>query len=233
MRAQLLAATALSTTVTFLVPGVAFAQQYDWSGVYLGMNLGGGASFGLLSLDDDDNVLPDSVAIPALGPTGGLQAGFNLQNGNFVYGLEGQANWTALSGEADLGDGDFAEAQLTTLLSLRARLGVAFDRMMVYTTAGVAAGNSNFNVDAGKGANAQASGIVAGGIVGIGAEYAVNDNISIRAEGKFYHLQSQSAAGDAAALDFGKGGPILDPNPYTATYLPRGVVFETGINVHF
>jgi outer membrane immunogenic protein len=225
MRAKLLAATALSTSVGFLVPGVAFGQQYDWSGVYLGMNLGGGASFGLLSLADDDNELPDSVEIPALGPTGGLQGGFNLQSGNFVYGLEGQANWTALGGEVDLGNGDFAEAQLTALLSLRARLGVAFDRMMVYTTAGIAAGNSSFNVDAGKGPNAQASGIVAGAVVGIGGEYAVNDNISIRAEGKYYQLQSQSGVGDA--------GKALDSNPYTATYLPRGVVFETGINVHF
>jgi opacity protein-like surface antigen len=100
---------------------------------------------------------------------------------------------------------------------------------MLYATAGVAAGNSSFNVDAGKGASAAtASGFVAGGVVGIGAEYAVNDNISIRAEGKYYHLQSQSAVGDA-----GKGFPIPDPDPYTATYHPRGVVFETGINVHF
>ena len=93
---------------------------------------------------------------------------------------------------------------------------------MIWTS--TPAGNSSFNVDAGKGsADATASGVVAGGVVGLGAEYAVNDNISLRAEGKYYHLQSQSAVGDS-----GKG-----TDPYTATYTPRGVVFETGINVHF
>jgi outer membrane immunogenic protein len=225
MRTRLLAATALSTSVTFLVPGVAFAQQYDWTGVYTGMTLGGARSLGVLELDDlgAGVALPDSVEIPALGPTGGLHAGFNLQSGNFIYGLEGQASWTHLDGTVEGSNFD-AEASLTALLSLRARLGVAFDRMMIYSTAGIAAGNSSFNVDAGKGAaDAAASGVVAGGVVGLGAEYAVNDNISLRAEGKYYHLQSQSAVGDS-----GKG-----TDPYTATYTPRGVVFETGINVHF
>jgi outer membrane immunogenic protein len=225
MRAKLLAATALSSSVAFLVPGVAFAQQYDWSGVYTGMTLGAARSLGVLELDDLGGgvALPDSVEIPALGPTGGLHAGFNLQSGNFIYGLEGQASWTHLDGTVE-GTNFDAEASLTALLSLRARLGVAFDRMMIYSTAGIAAGNSSFNVDAGKGsADATASGVVAGGVVGLGAEYAVNDNISLRAEGKYYHLQSQSAVGDS-----GKG-----TDPYTATYTPRGVVFETGINVHF
>jgi outer membrane immunogenic protein len=224
MRTQLLAATALSTTVTFLVPGVAVAQQYDWSGFYTGMTLGAAKSLGLLELDElgGGEPLPDSVIIPALGPTGGLHAGFNLQSGNFIYGLEGQASWVSLEGIYN-DDGIDAEASLTALLSLRARLGVAFDRMMIYSTAGIAAGNSSFNVDAGKGSPASASGTVAGGIVGIGAEYAVNDNISLRAEGKYYHLQSQSAVGDS-----GKG-----TDPFAATYTPRGLVFETGVNVHF
>ena len=41
MRSYLLAATALTSSISFLVPGAAFAQTpYDWSGFYVGLGAG-------------------------------------------------------------------------------------------------------------------------------------------------------------------------------------------------
>jgi outer membrane immunogenic protein len=228
MRNQFLAATALTTTIAFLVPGIALAApSYDWSGFYVGLGVGAVSSQSSLDLSGVSAVsVPSTISIPALGADGTVKLGYNWQSGQFVYGLENDLSIVSLHGSASGTDYTVTDS-LNTLLSLRARFGVAFDRMMLFTTAGLAAGNSSFNADVGKGSPASANGTVVGGVVGAGIEYAVNDNVSLTATGTYYSLSSLHAVGDA-----GKGVPPFT-NPYDATYTPRGMVFEAGINVHF
>jgi len=233
MRTQLLAATALTTTVGFLVPGVALAQPaFDWAGFYAGLSGGVINSQDTIDFSYSGSAvtLPSSVKIPAIGELGSVTMGYDWQNGQFVYGLAGDMSLLKLSASASGTDYD-ATASLSTLLSLRARFGVAFDRMMIFATAGVTGGHAEFNTDVGKGSSgyfqdAHGSGTVLGAVVGLGAEYAINDHVSLTAGAKYYNLGSLSAPGDT-----GKGSGVADP--YTASYHPSGMIFETGLNVRF
>lgn len=80
---------------------------------------GGGGSAALVSLKDDSGALA------------GLHLGYNWQSGARVLGVEGDADW------ADNRD---------YLASVRLRLGHAFDRVLIYGTAGVAFGRSSDGV---------------------------------------------------------------------------------------
>jgi outer membrane immunogenic protein len=223
MRPQLLAATALTSTIGFLV-FPAQADPFNWSGFYLGLAAGAVSSQDTVTFDDQSGgilSLPSSVKVPAVGELANFTAGYDWQNGQFVYGLAADAALVKLNGSAS--DGYSVSTSLNTLLSLRARFGFAFDRMMLFATAGVAGGDASFNADVGKG-SASGSGRVVGGIVGVGGQYAVNDNVAITGTLKYYSLSTLSGSGDA-----GKG----TPEPYGATYKPAGIIFETGLNVRF
>ncbi len=274
MRVQLLAATALSTTLVGLVPAVAWAQStFDWSGFYAGGSLGvtsvggtrnltypalgtpttgSGFEFGGGSLlyngfttDGDPGPLPAAFSLQGLSGIVAVNAGYNLQQGQFVYGVEGDYGLlndgtnhaSAKSPSMDTTVG--VDSSLSSLMSLRERVGVTADRLMFFATAGLAAGqtslDTNLNFDNGKYSateSGRASGLQAGIIAGGGIEYGVNDNISLKAEALYYRLGGLSAtATGSGSVSFPPSSPRIQP--YTATYVPTGVVVETGINFHF
>ena len=232
MRTQLLAATALGTTIGFLVPGAVMAAEtvYDWSGFYAGLGLGAAGS--QAGIDFTDIVTPSlftaphSVDLPALGADGSVRLGYNWQFDRFVYGIEADGSLLTLNGRAT-GTTYTITDSLTTLLSLRARFGVAFERVLLYGSAGVAVGGSRFSADVSNGARqvpAAGSGLTAGIVGGIGGEYAVTDRVSLTAGAKYYALSPQHGRG---VSDTGYS------TTYAANHTPRGVIFETGVNVHF
>ena len=236
MRTQLLAATALGTTIGFLVPGLALAQgptPFDWSGFYTGISAGVVTSQSTIDFDGfDGSDYPKHLDLPELGKDGTVRFGYNWQTGQFVYGLEQDLSIVSLSGTHSggtyPGSNYSVQDSLNSLLSMRARFGVAFDRLMVFATAGVAAGHASFVSDVGYNlAPASASDTVLGGVFGGGMEYAVTDNLSLTATALYYDLASLHGVGDAGydAVGFHV--------PYTATYSPHGAVFEAGLNLHF
>src|SRR5450432_2315201 len=66
------------------------SPAYDWSGFYLGAHIGGAWSNSTLT----DNALGASWNLGGTGFAGGFQAGYNLQAGNLLYGVEGDFDWT-------------------------------------------------------------------------------------------------------------------------------------------
>ena len=134
------------------------APAYQWSGCYLGVNLGGGTSgtnFG--STVDPGTYLAagDAATVGGSGGGGanadgilaGGQAGCNLQSGTLVYGLEGDFDYFHSNPQFNnntntLADGNtFAVWQsLTTnfLATVRPRIGIAADRNFAYITGGAA-----------------------------------------------------------------------------------------------
>ena len=147
MRTQLLVATALTTTIGFLVPGIALAQgpaPFDWSGFYTGISAGVVSSQSTIDFDGFDSFsYPKHLDLPELGQDGTVKFGYNWQTGQFVYGLEQDLGVVSLScthsGGTYPGSNYSVQDSLNTLLSMRARFGVAFDRMLLFATAGVAA----------------------------------------------------------------------------------------------
>ena len=72
-----------------------------------------------------------------------MQAGFNIQTGNTVYGIEADWAWTGYSEDRiftdDYSNHDlYVKAQMDWLATLRGRLGVASGNGMAYVTGGLA-----------------------------------------------------------------------------------------------
>jgi outer membrane immunogenic protein len=123
---------------------------------------------------------------------GGGHVGYNLQIGQWVVGLEGTVDGTSVSGTRTSAGGLTMTTHADVQGSIRARLGVAFDRVLIYGTGGAAfAGITNNYTDttgAATGVAGTHEGISktrTGWTVGGGLEYAVTNNWSIRAEYRY------------------------------------------------
>jgi outer membrane immunogenic protein len=145
---------------------------YDWSGFYAGIN--GGAGF------DTSNFIDDGGGkIRLRGALIGGTAGYNLQRGRWVLGIEGDLDWTDASGGTPCGN-FFCEAKNTWLGTLRGRAGYAFGRWLPYLTAGVATGHvETTSTDP---AIAGASETKVGWAAGLGIEHAFAKNWSAKLE---------------------------------------------------
>ena len=178
MRSQLLTATALSTVLIALVPVTAEAQEaYNWTGFYFGGNLGVASQGGSTNLtypaagtvstgsdfefangsllfdgattNGDGGPLPTLFSLNRLSGQVSVDAGYNLQRGNFVYGVEGE--FGLLNGGTAHSSGMTpsgfttvtTDTSLSSIMSLRARGGIAADRLLFFATAGLAAGQGS------------------------------------------------------------------------------------------
>src|SRR5262249_29994939 len=131
------------------VPAVEVSRAvptHNWTGIYLGLN--GGYAFGGSSWTD-------SVTATSSGNFGtsgfvfGGTLGGDYQIGSLLFGIEGDQDWSNTSGF-----GTFTSSPLCTggcltgttwLGTLRGRLGYAFNRVLVYGTAGGAWGDVRAN----------------------------------------------------------------------------------------
>jgi outer membrane immunogenic protein len=149
------------------------AQAYDWSGFYLGAH-GGYVSTTAEALGEDEDFNGGLV---------GAHAGINFQSGNIVYGIEGDVNHTFNENEYVIG-GVTAEAGTEWQASVRARLGFALDRTLVYATGGVAFTDAYAQASAG-GVTLEVDDNFTGYTVGGGLEHAINDEWNIRGEYRY------------------------------------------------
>ena len=125
---------------------------------------------------------------------GGAHAGYNVQFGTFVLGIEGDVDFSGADG-----DNDFrAEGDVTTVgslsldvswqASLRARAGVAMDRFLIYGTGGVAFADADLEFQGTQDGDAfdfSDSQSFVGWTIGLGAEYAFTDNLLGRLEVRY------------------------------------------------
>jgi outer membrane immunogenic protein len=203
---------------------VAVAAVYDWTGFYIGTNLG--YSWGRGSTDG--NLTRTSLAVVAVVPTvvlpltgradvngfiGGGQLGYNWQRGTWLFGLEGDIQF---SNERRSGDvctvagcpaGSFQftrDYKLDWFGTARGRVGyLPAERILLYATGGLAyggfSGSSLFGV---VGANAldlgSWSSTRAGWTVGAGAEAALGSNWSVKFE--YLYLDLGNVGGSTATL---------------------------------
>jgi outer membrane immunogenic protein len=276
MRFSFRTTTALGTTLAGLIPGVSAVQAapagtpFDWSGPYLGGTIGvvrqnatgtatypngsqtgtSGFTFNNNTLYFDDDVEAASLpTIFGLGGTGGavgVDGGYNLTAGSFVYGVEGDirvlfnagSSQTQVSHEATV----TFDSSLTSLATLRARAGISADRLLLFATAGLATGGSSlstsFNYADTSGSDSKAAALSGNGfnmpvgyVAGAGAEYAVNDNMTLKGQALYYNLGSTSiTATDRGSTD---NGVKTTAAPYTASFAQNGVIVETGVNFKF
>jgi outer membrane immunogenic protein len=118
---------------------------YNWGGIYFGLN--GGYGFGNSEWSPASGTGTGNFNVSG-GLVGGT-LGANFQSGEFVFGVEGDLDWTDIKGNVSsttiCPSGGTTSCTFQTendwLATLRGRFGYAFDRVLVYGTAGGAFGN--------------------------------------------------------------------------------------------
>jgi outer membrane immunogenic protein len=175
-------------------PVYAAPPMFTWTGFYLGLNAGIiGADFskGARFIDGKP------------GFTGGVTAGYNHQISNIVLGVEGDYNYSGAGGRGPVPFVPLlVRGELNSFGTIRGRLGIAFDRALVYGTGGFAFGSTKIDGGLLGGSNTQ-SGYALGG----GLEYAFTQNISAKAEYLYMPLSAKGSglvgilAGTKAGID--------------------------------
>ena len=158
--------------------------KYNWSGLYGGGYLGG--AHGLWTIDFFRNNNHGHAEEGLDGFAGGGWIGYNmLLANNFVVGIEADLGGTNASQHNETFDNDKTDTEFGLFGSIRGRVGYAFNRLLVYGTAGFAFANVDENIQKGQNAGEQVvfeGKTVTGYTVGTGVEYAFSNNWIGRAE---------------------------------------------------
>jgi outer membrane immunogenic protein len=162
------------------------APYAHWGGVYLGLNGG----FGLGSSQWTHGLIATSIFSTEGFLLGGT-IGFNYPVSAVLFGVEGDLDWSTLNGSVGncavnaAGAAAACETKNNVLSTVRARMGYAFDRALVYVTGGAAFGDVQTGLNPPATFNATAK---FGWAAGAGLEYAFSENWSAKAEYLFVDL---------------------------------------------
>ena len=228
---------------------------FTWTGFYVGVNAG----YGFSANDDNRNSVGQYIATPGSlsGPLGGYtgavtngfsgsnsndgfvgggQIGYNYQMGNWVIGIEADAQYadmnntrrgqvvTLTPGVAGfVGASNANFGGIDWFGTVRGRVGYAWDRLMVYGTGGFAYGGSdNDNNGFYNGAyyGSRSNDIRTGWVAGGGVEYAFTPNLTGKIEGLYVSLDRNNS---------GYGAPVV----YTRNNDDNFAVVRAGLNYKF
>jgi outer membrane immunogenic protein len=188
-------ATAADLRAAAPYKAVPFASPVtSWSGFYVGANAGGGSA----NAPSDFSVagFPAFATAPnsLKGALGGLQAGYNWQQGAVVYGLETDFQFASINGRVEA-PCPIASCGVPVAASYghdvawfgtaRGRIGYAQDSWMIFATGGYAYARLNTTALASAGpvqAVAKWGDTMSGWSVGGGAELALSPNWSFKLE---------------------------------------------------
>jgi len=199
----------------FKWPTAPVSDHYNWSGFYLGLNAGG--VFGINTMSASGGSGSASVKEP--GFLGGAQIGANYQTGPVVWGFEADYDASTQNKSLPAGALTGSTSQTPWFATLRGRVGMAFDRTLVYGTAGGAAGEvrSIATIPAGTTSTTVTYGTwTAGG----GVEYGITDNLSARVE-YLYLDKGHIATG------------VIGPPATTITSRVQDNLVRAGLNYRF
>jgi len=167
---------------------VAYAPAvYNWTGFYIGGNIGGGFANSSWS----DPFTGANNTFSKGGFIGGGQIGYNQQYNWLVFGVEGDFDWTGLSGSGTDSIGDAISTKTEWTSTATGRIGAAFDRLLVYGKGGVAFAHDHSTV-ALIGSTASESLTRTGWTAGAGLEYAIDRNWSAKLEYDYLGFGSEA-----------------------------------------
>jgi outer membrane immunogenic protein len=174
---------------------------FNWTGFYLGANLGGAWASGTLT----DNVTGASITGNHAGVIGGGTIGYNWQFApNWVVGVEGMFDGTSISKTTSTANGTFVDATRTPwavsvqgnantnwITTAAARIGFAENNWLFYAKGGGAWANNSASVTAVAvtgaplgwvGGTVSRNNTAAGWLAGVGVEYGLTHNWTVKAE---------------------------------------------------
>ena len=179
----------------YSAPAPSSPRIFNWAGAYVGVNVG--YEWGSVT-----NATPEPSGI-----AGGVQGGYNWQNDQFVYGVEGDIGISAA-------DDTFAPYKFANpwFGTMRGRLGYAFSNILPYVTGGLAFGDLVATATA---TNIDETKTEVGWTVGLGAEFGFNANWSAKVEYLYMDLGSRTFS--ITGVDNGLSASLL----------------RLGVNYHF
>jgi outer membrane immunogenic protein len=189
------------------------SQPFSWTGFYAGLNAGGGwnNTDAKVKLTDPGGAFFGPCLAAGTCPTGTLsydvdgfvaggQVGGDWQTGMFVFGIVGDLDFSDMSGKRSESDaaGTFVasgKSDYDWFGTVRARIGAAFDRVLVYGTGGAAFASVKDTGLWGFVPNtysASHSDTLVGWTAGGGVEFAVTDHIAVGGEALYFDLGDNS-----------------------------------------
>lgn len=212
--ATFLATTSYAADLPARQAPIIYAPVFTWTGFYVGLNAGVGwagsrdvvvtgptpGTSGVLSGGSSDGTF-----------VGGGQIGYNWQSGAIVYGVEADIQYVDTGGNVNWGIYDWWAGRGGDdggyFGTVRARVGYAIDRTLIYITGGLAYGGLNSNPMTGNSTSNT------GWTIGGGVEYAFTNNWTFRVEGLYVDLSE----GRKTHVFFNPPGGALPAGTYTAT----------------
>lgn len=227
------------------------APMSPWNGFYLGVN--GGYAWGSDpiavapaspgAISDFSTSVPAGVSGSPAGGLFGVQLGYNTQwTPQLLLGIETDFDYADIDGAGSVALTPFtttfttsAAQGLSWLGTLRGRVGVTFDRALIYGTGGLAYGRTSLATSiiglsggacgpVGLCAAAASTGWQIGWAAGAGIEWAVSPALSLKAEYLHYDLGTRALA----AFD-----PALPDIVFASSASFSGDIARLGLNLRF
>jgi outer membrane immunogenic protein len=232
------------------------------TGFYLGVNAGWvGAADGTQQLSGTDTAsgglgfllssgfIPSAFNLRPDGFIGGGQIGYNWQVSNWLFGLEADFDGTKLKGtQSERALAPFVAStytqtlthELEWLATVRARIGLTWEQLLLYGTGGLAVGHTGIGLSAfdvivplpGLDASTFNDQTGAGWTIGGGVEWLFRPQWSLKAEYLHVDLGTASPTISYAYVVFNQPN-ITNNSTLTARINERYDIARVGLNYHF
>lgn len=179
------------------------APIYNWSGVYVGAQVG--YAWGKSPFRNQTGGYVEQTDYDPDGFLGGFYVGYNQQlSNNLVLGVDADINFANLKGGGNgytrdaltapwIDDSVDTSARMRWNGAVRARVGYAMDRFMPYLAGGVSFGELKFDLfDLGGSTIFSEKASMTGWNIGGGVDYSVTDNLILRAEYRYTDFGSKT-----------------------------------------
>jgi outer membrane immunogenic protein len=212
------------------------APTYNWGGIYLGVN--GGYGFGSTTWSDPNNVPTTTGNFNTNGWMVGGTLGANFQAGAFVFGVEGDLDWSNIKGSSSstfcilptsaATAGNTCQTKNSYFGTARGRIGFAADRVLIFVTGGAAfadvkAGLTGGSISSATYDTTNKVGWTAGG----GIEVAFADNWT----GKLEYLYADLGSGTCSTgsnCGFTTAAGANDTVKFTTSVVRVGINYKFG-----
>ena len=217
----ILAGIAALLTAPFAAHGADLPQPYkapayvapavpSWSGFYIGIN--GGYGWGTSDWDH-----PAGLGLKPAGGLAGGTIGYNFQTGSWVWGIEADFDWSGMKDSKACGLGT-CETKNDWLGTARGRIGYAgWNNWLPYITGGAAFGDVKADNSL---SGSTASKTQLGWTAGLGVEYALRANWSVKVE----YLYA-----DLGKFDCGTSCSVVTPDDVSF----KTNIVRAGVNYRF
>jgi opacity protein-like surface antigen len=164
------------------LPAPVSAPPYNWSGLYLGANFGGGWSNGSLNIPGNNlyGGLTEFIA--------GVQAGYNFQAGHFLFGVEGDFDWASFR-HPFISTPTLGHVDQDWIGTVAGRVGLVNDRWLVFAKLGGGWVQSNATLNL-PGTVWTGSSTNHGWLVGGGIEYGFKPHWTVKLEYNYLGLSN-------------------------------------------